>query len=172
MYMLPCLIAMLLLVPHISYKQYSWPAGLFVLGFVAFPMPEIFPKHYWLFHSLWHVLLAAGYYELYALIEFDSNTVYKKAQRHKHVRVKKQTGQSLKQGVTVSEVDKLGPSQVPSAFLNLILDYQHDPRLAQNIYFIQERHPYIGSLSSEMAGDSKNAFLHGGDDSRHALMLH
>ncbi|KAL0045052.1 hypothetical protein WJX82_006549 [Trebouxia sp. C0006] len=85
--------------------------GLFVLGFVAFPMPEIFPKHYWLFHSLWHVLLAAGYYELYALIEFDSNTVYKKAQRHKHVRAKKQTGQLLKQGMTVSEADKLGPSQ-------------------------------------------------------------
>jgi len=98
--------------------QYSWPAGLFVLGFVAFPMPEIFPKHYWLFHSLWHVLLAAGYYELYALIEFDSNTVYKKAQQHKRLRAKKQTGQPLKQGVIVSEVDKLGPSQVSSALFD------------------------------------------------------
>ena len=102
----------ILIVPHVI--QYSWPAGLFVLGFVAFPMPEIFPKHYWLFHSLWHVLLAAGYYELYALIEFDSNTVYKKAQQHKRLRAKKQTGQPLKQGVIVSEVDKLGPSQVSS----------------------------------------------------------
>jgi len=50
--------------------------------------------------------------ELYALIEFDSNTVYKKARQHKHLRAKKQTGQSLKQNVTVSDVDKLGPSQV------------------------------------------------------------
>ncbi|KAL0019556.1 hypothetical protein WJX79_000427 [Trebouxia sp. C0005] len=85
--------------------------GLFVMGFVAFPMPEIFPKHYWLFHSLWHVLLAAGYYELYALIEFDSNTVYKKAQRHKHLRSKQQDGPSLGQGMTVSEADEFGPSQ-------------------------------------------------------------
>ncbi len=148
--MLCCIIAMLLLVPHIM--QYSWPAGLFVLGFVAFPMPEIFPKHYWLFHSLWHVLLAAGYYELYALIEFDSNTVYKKAQRHKHVRAKKQTGQLLKQGVTVSEADKLGPSQVSSALLN-----------PKTYITIQKCHPYISKLNSEMAGDSKKAFPHGGD---------
>lgn len=43
------------------------------MGFVAFPMPEVFPRHYWLFHSIWHVCLAAGYYELYALIEQDSH---------------------------------------------------------------------------------------------------
>lgn len=85
--------------------------GLFVLGFVAFPMPEIFPKHYWLFHSLWHVLLAAGYYELYALIELDSNTVYKRAQQYKRLRAKKQTGQLLKHGMTVSKTDKIGSSQ-------------------------------------------------------------
>ena len=42
------------------------------MGFVAFPMPEVFPRHYWLFHSIWHCCLAAGYYELYALIEEDS----------------------------------------------------------------------------------------------------
>jgi len=112
MLMLRCIIAIMLIVPDVM--QYYWPAGLFVLGFVAFPMPEIFPKHYWLFHSLWHVLLAAGYYELYALIEFDSNTVYKKALQHKHVRAKQQTGQLLKQGVTVFEADKIGPSQVSS----------------------------------------------------------
>lgn len=47
------------------------------MGFVAFPMPEIFPNHYWLFHSLWHVFLAAGYYELYALIEQDRLTAQK-----------------------------------------------------------------------------------------------
>ena len=110
MHMLRCIIAMLLIVPDVM--QCKWPAGLFVLGFVAFPMPEIFPKHYWLFHSLWHVLLAAGYYELYALIEFDSNTVYKRAQRHKRLRAKKQTGPLLKQRVTVSETDKIVPSEV------------------------------------------------------------
>ncbi|DBB06986.1 TPA: hypothetical protein ACH3X1_011578 [Trebouxia sp. C0004] len=53
----------------------------------------------------------AGYYELYALIEFDSNTVYNKAQQHKRLRAEQQTGPSLKQGVTVSEADKIGPSQ-------------------------------------------------------------
>lgn len=112
MHLLPCAIAMLLTVPDVM--QRKWPAGLFVMGFVAFPMPEIFPKHYWLFHSLWHVLLAAGYYELYVLIEFDSNTVYKKAQRHKHLRSKQQNGPSLGQGMTVSEADEFGPSQVSS----------------------------------------------------------
>lgn len=112
MHMLRRIIATLLNVPDIM--QCKWPAGLFVLGFVAFPMPEIFPKLYWLFHSLWHVLLAAGYYELYALIELDSNTVYKRAQQHKHLRAKKQTGQLLKRGMTVSKTDKIGSSQVPS----------------------------------------------------------
>ena len=48
-------------------------AGFLTVGFVAFPMPEVFPRHYWLFHSIWHVCLAAGYYELYALIEQDSH---------------------------------------------------------------------------------------------------
>lgn len=67
-----------------------WSAGLFMLGFIAFPMPELFPRHYWLFHSLWHVLLAAGYYQLYALIEAESLAAYKEARRHKHVRGKRQ----------------------------------------------------------------------------------
>ena len=29
-------------------------------AFVAFPMPSVLPRHYWMFHSIWHVLLAAG----------------------------------------------------------------------------------------------------------------
>lgn len=49
-------------------------------------MPELFPRHYWLFHSLWHVLLAAGYYQLYALIEAESLAAYKEARRHKQSR--------------------------------------------------------------------------------------
>ncbi|CAL8465576.1 g5112 [Coccomyxa elongata] len=44
-------------------------AALFVAALVAFPMPELFPRHYWLFHSLWHAFLGAGYYELYAMLE-------------------------------------------------------------------------------------------------------
>lgn len=86
-------------------------AGLFVLGFIAFPMPEIFPKHYWLFHSLWHVLLAAGYYELYSLIEFDSNTVYKKTRRQ-HVRAKQRTAKAVEQAINATDADANLPSKV------------------------------------------------------------
>lgn len=35
-------------------------AGYVVAAFVAFPMPSVLPRHYWMFHSIWHVLLAAG----------------------------------------------------------------------------------------------------------------
>ena len=31
-----------------------------MLGFAAFPMPAVFPSHYWVFHSFWHLFLAAG----------------------------------------------------------------------------------------------------------------
>lgn len=79
-------------------------AGLFMLGFIAFPMPEVFPRHYWLFHSLWHVLLAAGYYQLYALIEAESLAAYKEARRHRHVRAKKQApAKKPKQNLRVAE---------------------------------------------------------------------
>lgn len=47
-------------------------AALFVAAFLSFPMPELFPRHYWLFHSLWHAFLGAGYYELYAMLEHQS----------------------------------------------------------------------------------------------------
>ena len=79
-------------------------AGLFMLGFIAFPMPELFPRHYWLFHSLWHVLLAAGYYQLYALIEAESLAAYKEARRHKHVRAKRQgQAKETRQNLSVAE---------------------------------------------------------------------
>ena len=79
-------------------------AGLFMLGFIAFPMPELFPRHYWLFHSLWHVLLAAGYYQLYALIETESLAAYKEARRHKHVRARRQAqAKETKQNLSVAE---------------------------------------------------------------------
>ena len=75
-----------------------------MLGFIAFPMPELFPRHYWLFHSLWHVLLAAGYYQLYALLEADSLAAYKEARRHKHVRAKRQAqAKATKQHLSVAE---------------------------------------------------------------------
>ncbi|KAL3151016.1 hypothetical protein ABBQ38_012887 [Trebouxia sp. C0009 RCD-2024] len=76
--------------PKYCRRRGTTTLGLFMLGFIAFPMPELFPRHYWLFHSLWHVLLAAGYYQLYALIEAESLAAYKEARRHKHVRGKRQ----------------------------------------------------------------------------------
>ena len=36
-------------------------------------MPERFPRHYWLFHSIWHVFLSVGYYELYRMIEEETS---------------------------------------------------------------------------------------------------
>lgn len=90
--------------------------GLLVLGFIAFPMPEIFPKHYWLFHSLWHVLLAAGYYELYALIEFDSNTVHRKAQQQKHARAKQHTAPAVAEADSASQVERSLLSTGPMAY--------------------------------------------------------
>ena len=33
----------------------------------------------------------------------------------------------------------------------------------QNVHFDSETYPYIGSLNSEMSGDSKHVFLHCGD---------
>ena len=81
-----------------------WSAGLFMLGFIAFPMPELFPRYYWLFHSLWHVLLAAGYYQLYALIEAESLAAYKEARRQKHVRAKRQyQAKNTRQDPSVAE---------------------------------------------------------------------
>lgn len=35
-------------------------AALFVAAFTSFPIPELLPRHYWLFHSLWHAFLGAG----------------------------------------------------------------------------------------------------------------
>ena len=54
-------------------------AGCLITALVAFPMPERFPRHYWLFHSLWHVFLSVGYYELYRMIE-EETTVRQPAQ--------------------------------------------------------------------------------------------
>lgn len=36
-----------------------------VLGLTCFPLPELVPQLYWLFHSLWHVFMAAGVFEVY-----------------------------------------------------------------------------------------------------------
>jgi hypothetical protein len=32
----------------------------FAAGFGVFPLPELLPRHYWLFHSLWHMFMADG----------------------------------------------------------------------------------------------------------------
>jgi hypothetical protein len=44
-------------------------AAFFVFAFVFFPLPEKFPSLYWLFHSLWHLCVAAAFYELYMCLE-------------------------------------------------------------------------------------------------------
>ena len=72
-------------------------------------MPDIFPNHYWFFHSLWHLALAGGYYELYALIEYDSNTVYRRAKRQKYVRAKQQTARAVEQAM-----GRNSPNQLPA----------------------------------------------------------
>ncbi|KAL4423051.1 hypothetical protein ABPG77_002085 [Micractinium sp. CCAP 211/92] len=41
----------------------------FALGFAAFPMPELFPRQYWLYHSIWHVLMAEAFHLLYYQLE-------------------------------------------------------------------------------------------------------
>lgn len=40
-------------------------AVCYVLAFSFFVLPEVFTGSYWLFHSLWHVMMAMGYHELY-----------------------------------------------------------------------------------------------------------
>lgn len=32
---------------------------------MCFPLPELVPEMYWLFHSLWHIFMAAGIFEVY-----------------------------------------------------------------------------------------------------------
>ncbi len=47
-------------VSHPTAESPACCAALFVAALVAFPMPELFPRHYWVFHSLWHAFLGAG----------------------------------------------------------------------------------------------------------------
>ncbi|KDD72393.1 hypothetical protein H632_c3403p0 [Helicosporidium sp. ATCC 50920] len=42
---------------------------LFLAAFVVFPLPEVWPLLYWLFHSVWHVCLASAYAHLYRHLE-------------------------------------------------------------------------------------------------------
>ena len=37
----------------------------FALGLTSFPLPELVPEMYWLFHSLWHIFMSAGLFEVY-----------------------------------------------------------------------------------------------------------
>ncbi|KAK9805472.1 hypothetical protein WJX72_000199 [[Myrmecia] bisecta] len=50
-------------------EQWNLVLGLFVASFVSFAMPELYPCQYWFYHSLWHVLLGLGYFELYCMLE-------------------------------------------------------------------------------------------------------
>lgn len=58
----------------------------FFLAFVVFPLPEIFPRLYWLSHSLWHCLIGAGYYILYSeLLDEQRQSKAKKLPRRPRV---------------------------------------------------------------------------------------
>jgi hypothetical protein len=53
-----------------TFPVYSKPRGkkvllFFFLGFICFPLPELYPSLYCIAHSLWHCFLAAGYILLY-----------------------------------------------------------------------------------------------------------
>jgi len=51
-------------------KRRLQKAGLSIsLGLLFFPLPEFFPRLYFLFHSLWHLAMAFGIHSLYCLIE-------------------------------------------------------------------------------------------------------
>ena len=51
--------------PPLCRRRAKRTLAFFFLGFFFFPIPEVYPQLYWLFHSLWHVFLAAAYYSLY-----------------------------------------------------------------------------------------------------------
>ena len=54
-----------------SFPSYTAGVGLRVISsvvaaFSCFLAPHFQPEMYWLWHSLWHVFLGVGYYELYS----------------------------------------------------------------------------------------------------------
>lgn len=55
--------------PQYNARRGKRTLACFVLAFIAFPMPELFPRQYWLFHSIWHCLMAEGYVQLYTQLE-------------------------------------------------------------------------------------------------------
>ncbi|GAB4814400.1 hypothetical protein N2152v2_001446 [Parachlorella kessleri] len=55
--------------PKYCRKRVTKVLVCYLLGFSFFVLPEIFVGSYWLFHSLWHLMIAIAYYELYQQLE-------------------------------------------------------------------------------------------------------
>jgi hypothetical protein len=85
-----------------TFPPYSKQRGkkallFFFLGFVCFPLPELYPSFYCIAHSLWHCFLAAGYSLLYeellesrqeeALEAKRKQAAMRRAERLKNLRI-------------------------------------------------------------------------------------
>jgi len=78
----------------------------FFLGFVCFPLPELYPSLYCIAHSLWHCFLAAGYSLLYeelcesrqeaALEAKKKQAAVNRAERLKNLRISTVTAVTVK----------------------------------------------------------------------------
>ena len=44
------------------YHQLSLLAGLMAAGLLVFPVPTFLPAQYWLWHSIWHLVMFQGYW--------------------------------------------------------------------------------------------------------------
>ncbi|PSC69896.1 serine threonine [Micractinium conductrix] len=56
-------------VPRYCPRRGRRTLAFFIAGFGFFPWPERFPRQYWLYHSLWHICMAKGFYLLFFQLE-------------------------------------------------------------------------------------------------------
>lgn len=55
--------------PNYSRRNAVRTVAAIVAAFSCFLMPKKMPHLYWFWHSMWHVFMGLGYYELYSTIE-------------------------------------------------------------------------------------------------------
>lgn len=72
--MLATVVVKLLVDGHRRFPTYTWHSTIrllvsFALGFASFKLPERQPHLYWFWHSMWHLFMGLGYYELYTQLE-------------------------------------------------------------------------------------------------------
>lgn len=72
---------------HFHQKQY-WSTAIvfYVLGFLSFVQPNMYPEQYWLWHSLWHVFMSVGYFFLYCKAPIRNENSLRKGQAFEHTR--------------------------------------------------------------------------------------